>query len=410
MIRILHIADVHLDTTFAGRPEHRRILQAACRDAFSAGVDAAIEHRVAAVLVAGDLFDNDRLTLETELFLLEQLRRLHEHGIPCVYVSGNHDPGGSSYRANQIDWPATFHFVKGKRVETIVIDDADARPLLRVSAAGHINSAVSDNLAASFPEKEGRIPHVGLLHTMVQAATGADNHDRYAPCSVADLQATGYDYWALGHIHLRQQVCDRSHAWYAGNLVGRNPRETGPKGGNLVTLEPGRPPVVEFVPFSQLQWATIDMDDLTDCTTGPRLVSHILASVDRLTQAYPEVGTWFVRINLRGPCPLVDRLRDPNEVQTLQERVATERGLAWVDVRTRDLIAPIDVDQYRGQPHIMSSVLDILDDLKQRTSFSADETAIPEAWANDPEPAYIHELLTDLDAVIAERFVVTGSK
>ena len=35
----------------------------------------------------------------------------------------------------------------------------------------------------------------GLLHT---AADGREGHARYAPCSVANLVAKGYDYWALG--------------------------------------------------------------------------------------------------------------------------------------------------------------------------------------------------------------------
>ena len=40
--------------------------------------------------------------------------------------------------------------------------------------------------------------NIGLMHTSL---AGAPGHDLYAPCTLADLAASGFDYWALGHIH-----------------------------------------------------------------------------------------------------------------------------------------------------------------------------------------------------------------
>ncbi len=76
-MRFLHVADVHLDTSFAGRSEAvRRRLREASREAFRRAVDVALQEEVDAVLIAGDLFDGDRLSFETERFLLEQVGRL----------------------------------------------------------------------------------------------------------------------------------------------------------------------------------------------------------------------------------------------------------------------------------------------------------------------------------------------
>ncbi len=82
MLRILHVADVHLDTSFYGRDESmRRKLRSACQQAFKSAVDVAIEREVHAFLIAGDLFDNDRLSFPTERFILDEMWRLRKDKI-----------------------------------------------------------------------------------------------------------------------------------------------------------------------------------------------------------------------------------------------------------------------------------------------------------------------------------------
>ncbi len=62
--RFVHCADVHLDTPFRSRSgELRRRLTEAGRQAFEAVIGLCLEERVDALLIAGDLFDNDRLSL-----------------------------------------------------------------------------------------------------------------------------------------------------------------------------------------------------------------------------------------------------------------------------------------------------------------------------------------------------------
>ena len=93
-MRFVHLADVHLDTSFAGRSATvRRRLREASREAFRRTADLAIREDANALLIAGDLFDGDRLSFQTERFLLEQMRRLEQHGVAVVYATGNHDPG-----------------------------------------------------------------------------------------------------------------------------------------------------------------------------------------------------------------------------------------------------------------------------------------------------------------------------
>lgn len=95
MIKLIHTADVHLDSplqTLALRdPDLREKVQCASRNAFTRIVEQAIEQQVAAILIAGDLFDGAARSAKTAAFLLAELTRLNQAGIRVFYIKGNHD-------------------------------------------------------------------------------------------------------------------------------------------------------------------------------------------------------------------------------------------------------------------------------------------------------------------------------
>ncbi len=93
---------------------------------------------------------------------------------------------------------------------------------------------------------QGRI-NIGLLHTAVDGFGGS--HERYAPCTVADLAAKNYDYWALGHVHERTEIAQAPWIVYPGNLQARHVNEAGSKGATLVTITGGRISDVKALAF-----------------------------------------------------------------------------------------------------------------------------------------------------------------
>ena len=80
--------------------------------------------------------------------------------------------------------------------------------------------------------------NIGLMHTSLGGAPG---HDPYAPVTPADLGRSGFDYWALGHIHKpSRQVVGRTQVVMPGIPQGRDIGEAGPRGVVLVTVAPDR--------------------------------------------------------------------------------------------------------------------------------------------------------------------------
>lgn len=409
MVRILHLADVHLDTAFEGRSAALRDhLRGALRTAFERAVDCAIDEDVHAVLLAGDLFDDDRLSVATEAFLVDQVQRLDDAGIDTVYVTGNHDPGGSGFRAAKIDWPDRFHYVDDRSPTTIELTGPNDDRRATVVAAGHVDAHEDANLAARFPEAEGPEPTIGLLHAHVTTARQVEAHDRYAPCTTDDLRAPGYDYWALGHIHTRQQVDEQANAWYPGNLQGRSPRETGARGGLLVTLDGSPSPDVEFRSFAPTRWEHLPLDDLEDVETVQALVQRTQNAYRNVAREAPATD-WLLRVTLRGPCPLADDLAAPEQVEDLENVLAQRLDARDVEVRTRSLVPPVDPNDYRDETHLAAEVLDLLD--RARTNDETLDAVAPDALAgvsdNDPDTrrAYLRSLLDGLDREAIARLV-----
>lgn len=409
MVRLLHLADVHLDTAFEGRSAALRDhLRSALRTSFRRAVDCALDEDVDAVLIAGDLFDDDRLSVTTEDFLVEQMERLATNDITVVYATGNHDPGGRDFRAAKIDWPEQVHYVDSREPARISITDSDGEPKITVVAAGHASAQEQENLAAQFPEVNGSEPHVGLLHAHVTSASQVAAHDRYAPCSVDDLEARNYAYWALGHVHTRQEVCDAPTAWYPGNLQGRTPRETGARGGLLVTLHPDREAELEFRPFAPTRWEHLILDSLENVETVRALIRSMQKRFEDVRDG-ATASKWLLRIDLAGPCPLANELSDAGEVEELEQIAAQRLDIRDVEIRTRRLTPPVDVDAFRGETHLAGEVLSVLEQVRHDDGVL--DAVAPSALAgisgddSEDRRAYLRSLLEGLDREAVARLV-----
>ena len=396
MLRILHLADAHLDTPFCGREESlRQQLRRATWQAFSAAVDHAIDRRAHGLLIAGDLFDNDLLSFATEKFLLDQMTRLRDAGIPVFYATGNHDPGRANYRAHQLKWPDNVHLFRSGSPETLPIGDAGW-----LTAAGHSTRAEDRNIASEYGTARGDRPHVAMLHTQVMSAREADRHERYAPCSHDDLAAPGFDYWALGHVHLRQRVFDDLPAWYAGNLQGRHPRETGPKGALYVEIDKGGDPEPEFLPLAPIVWNSVEVHCPRDAITLNDLAGAVATVVAEKLQL-DDGCRHFVRVDLAGESALARELGNEDDLRELEKALVAALDVAWLEVRPRGIVRPVDIDAYRGSPTVLGEALALIEQA------ATDDVLIDKlrptelVRERDDERAYLRTLLGGAEREIA---------
>ena len=90
----------------------------------------------------------------------------------------------------------------------------------------------------------------------------------------------GYDYWALGHVHAREVLCEAPHVVFPGNLQGRHMRETGPKGATLLTVERGRLRDVRHEVLDAVRFASCEVD-LGEAADGHDAVELARAALAR---------------------------------------------------------------------------------------------------------------------------------
>lgn len=236
--RFLHAADLHLDTPFAGLGRVAPHVQEALRDAslraWDALVDLALDEGVAFVVLAGDLYDGADRGLRAQLRVRAGLQRLSDAGIAAFIVHGNHDPLDGWQAIDADGWPDGVVVCPSGEVTSheVVRDGVRLATLHGISYA---TRETTENLAGRFPVATGGGLHVGVLHATV--GTQPD-HSPYAPCTIEDLRAAGYDYWALGHVHGHAVLAEDPVVAYSGSVQGRSPKRTeqGAKGALLVDV------------------------------------------------------------------------------------------------------------------------------------------------------------------------------
>lgn len=257
MIKFIHAADLHLDSPFIGLkalPEF--IWHAIYSSTFSALtklVDSAIQQNVDFVCLVGDIYDNDERSVKAQAYLRNEMERLNKEKIPVYLLHGNHD-----YIENtglHLEMPENVVLFN----ETVETKWLTTKENERVALTGfsYDKRWVLERKIRDYPEKHPNAAyHIGLLHGFSE---GLDSdHGNYAPFSLAELRSKKYDYWALGHIHKRQQLAENPPVIYPGNTQGRSSKESGEKGFELVQLtESGM--TAEFCPTATIQWKTIEL-------------------------------------------------------------------------------------------------------------------------------------------------------
>ncbi len=258
-MRIIHAADLHLDSPFDGlTPEQAVQRRAEQRRTLDRLVELTRSTQADVVLLPGDLLDGDRVYQDT----VEALSRaLEQMAVPVFISPGNHDyyTRRCPYAVNP--WPDNVHIFRSGQVEAVELPRHNAV----IYGAAFTADGRGDSLLSGFSApRDGRL-HLMALHADVDARQGS----RYCPVSTADIAASGLDYLALGHIHTCSGVQLAGDVpWaYPGCPEGRGFDETGVKGVLCGEVTPGKADL-RFVPLCSRQYlihqlAVTAEDDLT---------------------------------------------------------------------------------------------------------------------------------------------------
>jgi len=199
-LRVLHTADVHLDGDVGGNAEQQAAHRERGRRVLQGIVDRALADSVDLVLIAGDLFDHNRVPDATVAFVREELARLRQ---PVVILPGNHDAlyTKSIYDRHDFSVGAPHvHVIRQLGGETLEFPELD----LSVWGRAMEEHTPAFQPLANLPRRDERRWSIAMGHGFFYPER--QRPDRSSPIFAEEIRDSGWDYLALGHHHVATDV------------------------------------------------------------------------------------------------------------------------------------------------------------------------------------------------------------
>lgn len=359
----IHCADLHLGEPFSdirmgsSGPWNEQIGKATFK-AFEKVVDAALENRVDAILISGDVYNGDHHSLAAQMSFARELYRAAQGGIEVFIVHGNHDPG-EAWRAD-IPLPETVHIFPADKVTSFPLMK-DGEKAATIYGISYKTRHVKENLALQFHREKDDGFAIGMLHTEAGAASSP-----YAPCTVDDLKAAGMDYWALGHVHTRKTLSTSPYIVYPGNTQGLSLEETGVRGCYLVDVGAYGTVTLKFIETDVIRW----MDMVVDISPFSQTEELIQAVTKRRSGLKELTGRPnIIRLVCTGSGPLHKILSTEDGrdfiLQSLNDKEQFRYLFAWfvrLEDRTRSLL---HLEERRELPDVTGNFLKAFDAVNQ---------------------------------------------
>ncbi len=235
-MKFIHTADLHLESRMDILPtEKSRIRRDEILRTFEKLIDYANLNGVRAIIIAGDMFDVNKISLKTKQRVLSAIKK-YSH-IDFLYASGNHDQNNAVFSLDEL--PSNF-IVFGDEWKSIEYDDC-------VLTGAVLNSINNKTLYDNLRLDEQKI-NIVILHGQV---AGYKTNEQTEIISIPLLKDKNVDYLALGHIHSYStgEIDKRGTFAYSGCLDGRGFDELGQKGFVLLDCD-NKKVNSTFIPFS----------------------------------------------------------------------------------------------------------------------------------------------------------------
>jgi len=332
----LHTADWQIGRQFASfDAENAPILAEARISVVERLAAIATQHQVAAVLVAGDVFDAQTVSTRT-------IRRLFNamaaYAGPWLLIPGNHDAALAESVWTQAQRlgavPSNVHLLLTPQAKVFaelgfVVLPA---PLTQRHSHGDLTQWFDSHPSAD------ALLRIGLAHGSVQGLL-ADEIDATNPIAPDRAERARLDYLALGDWHGCKRIDERT--WYAGTPEPDRFKSNQPGFALLVDLAaPGVPPQVTPLPTAQFRWLALAAE------------LQVASDVDAMVDTLHGLGSAdVVELRLSGQINLADQQRLQAAIQRAEAQtrhLQTEQQALRL-APTDDDIASLQADGYLGE-------------------------------------------------------------
>ncbi len=248
--------------------------------------DLAHEHAVDAVVVAGDIFDDNGVGGDTLQQACDALRTFRD--IPVILIPGNHDPATPDSALLRLEAPENVHVCTDRTPVPVPGGTVYPCPLSRRHER--------DDPTAWLPlREEGEGIRLAIAHGGVIAFSESTETPNLI--DVSEVIKKGFDYLALGDWHGVYRADAR--AWYAGAHEPTRFKEQKPGYALLVEIDqPGAEPRVEKIQVARTRWLRHVQEFHDDAQ---------LEDFRRWLEALPERSWTLLELEIRGQLSLSAR-------------------------------------------------------------------------------------------------------
>lgn len=255
-MKFIHCADLHIDSKLESglsqsnaRKRREELLASFNRLAEAADVQGA-----SAVIIAGDLFDSERVSARSRKFVLNVIAK--HPNVDFLLLTGNHDNG----IGDTLDAPENLKLFS----DGLTYFDYGN---VRIAGVTRYSDGVLDSVF------DPEMINIAVIH----GENGTD-------FSLSAMRGLPIDYLALGHYHSYSTgaLGDRGIYCYSGCLEGRGFDECGEKGYVLVETD-GAALTHTFVPFAsrRVREINIDMSEGYTLADQSRIFSSGIKDISR---------------------------------------------------------------------------------------------------------------------------------
>lgn len=312
-MRILHTADWHL-----GKIVNEFSMLDLQEEYLNQLVLKAKEHKVDALIMAGDLYDRsvppkEAIALANRVFT--QLTQ--EVGIPVFVIAGNHDSNERIEYGSEL-LSASNLFIEGttkNRVRKVTLDEVDVylipyddyrnvRGILGQEAISSPDEALAVQLDQIAEDWDSTQVNILVYHGfLMKESTGEipEESESERPLSVGTIEyvpaemVEHFDYVALGHLHKAQKV-KSNHIRYSGSPIKYSKSEANHRKQDLlvdITKETLEIEPLEIKVSKDLRVIRGEFNDILEDSSEDYIffeltdAHHVLDAMNRLRKKYP---------------------------------------------------------------------------------------------------------------------------
>lgn len=270
-MKILHTADFHLSNHSivpinVDVPKINVPINVRTKDTFDRldyMIKYAINNNIDYFIIAGDVFDNHTPSMLLKRWFAKMIKKLIKHKINVIILVGNHDSDGEI---------SAFADVKELIVESKFLKIVDKAVILHYDSLDFyclpfsINKQKPEQILTAFHKRKNYDKIIILIGHLIVDGAKIGEQNIPAKSTVTVKYLCGYNYVALGDLHINQQIGNPriqkgNNIWYSGSIIRKNMGETDEKYFNIVEFKNNKNmPIVTREKLEDRKFLNIETD------------------------------------------------------------------------------------------------------------------------------------------------------